>query len=182
MLGAPIGTQQYVVRQLKAKSTEHAVLLDSRCGSRPSSLVFAHLPWFDPCELQFEDGQTTAGAAVCGERRRERWAMSATGSLHRRGGRQNKVGHNTSVLAWKSGFGKCTQNRRSRTSGDFGGLSRYDPQPPRHRQTVQSTVSRRFGFVNESWESESSQFSLWNRWLTAHDISWRTRMSRVNPD
>ena len=72
VLGAPIGTQEYVVRQLKAKSTEHAVLLDSRCGSRPSSLVFAHLPWFDPCELQFEDGQTTAGAAVCGERRRER--------------------------------------------------------------------------------------------------------------
>ena len=72
VLGAPIGTQEYVVRQLKAKSTEHAVLLDSRCGSRPSSLVFAHLPWFDPCELQFEDGQTTAGAAACGGRRRER--------------------------------------------------------------------------------------------------------------
>ena len=108
--------------------------------------------------------------------------MSATGNLHRRRGRQNKVGHNTSVLEWTSGFGKCTQNRRSRTSGEFGGLSRYDPQPPRHRQTVQSTVSRRFGFVNESWESENSQFSFWNRWLTAHDISWRTRMSRVNPN
>ena len=108
--------------------------------------------------------------------------MFATGDWRRRRGRQNKVGHNTSVLEWTSGFGKCTQNRRSRTSGEFGGLSRYDPQPPRHRQTVQSRVSRRFGFVNESWESDSSQFSLWNRWLTAHDISLRTRMSRVNPD
>ena len=72
VLGAPIGTQEYVMRQFKAKSTEHAVLSDSRCRNRPSILVFAHLPWFDPCELQFEDGhlkdgQTTAGAAVCGE-------------------------------------------------------------------------------------------------------------------
>ena len=67
VLGARIGTQEHVMRQLNAKSTEHAVLLDSRCGSRPSSLVFSLLPWFDPCELQFEDGQTTAGAAVCGD-------------------------------------------------------------------------------------------------------------------
>ena len=53
----------------------------------------------------------------------------------------------------------------------------------RHTTDRQSkAVSRHFGFVNESWERDSSQFSLWNRWLRANDISWRTRMSRVNPD
>ena len=65
------------MRQLKAKSTEQAVLLDSRCGSRPSILVFAHLPWFDPCELQFEDGllrmvRPQLVQQFAGERRRER--------------------------------------------------------------------------------------------------------------
>ena len=40
VLGAPIGTQEYVMRQLKAKSTEHAVLLDRRRCSCPSSFGF----------------------------------------------------------------------------------------------------------------------------------------------
>ena len=116
--------------------------------------------------------------------------MSATGNWHRRRGRQNKVGHNTSVLAWKSGFGKCSQNQRSRTSGELG-LSRHDPQPPRHSGSLhrdwlhgQCRAEFRgiFGFVNESSKRDSSQFPLGKRWLRVTDLSWRTRVIRVNPD
>ena len=89
VLGAPIGTLEYVMRQLKAKSKERAVLLDRipAVAVVQAALAFAPLPWFDPCELQFEDGQTAAGAAVCEERRRERLAVFATGDWHRRRGR-----------------------------------------------------------------------------------------------
>ena len=51
--GAPIGTLEYVMRQLKDKSKEHAVLLDRipAVAVVQAALAFAHLPWCDPCEL-----------------------------------------------------------------------------------------------------------------------------------
>ena len=51
--GAPIGTLEYVMRQLKAKSKEHAVLLDRipAVAVVQAALAFARLPWCDPCEL-----------------------------------------------------------------------------------------------------------------------------------
>ena len=52
-------------------------------GRLSSSLDFAPFLWFDPCDLQFEDCQTTVGVAVCGEARQERLALSATGDGHR---------------------------------------------------------------------------------------------------
>ena len=49
-----VGSPECVIRPLDAKSTEHAVLLDR----------IPAVADVEACEIQFEDGETTAGAAL----------------------------------------------------------------------------------------------------------------------
>ena len=77
----PNDTQEDATRQLEDKSREHAVLLYRISAVTDSQALTSSLR-FDPCELQFEDGQTKVGGAVCGEARRERSAVSTMGRRH----------------------------------------------------------------------------------------------------
>ena len=111
---ASIGTQEHVMRQLKAQSTEHAVLLE-----RIPVVAVVHAAWL---------------LLLCrGSKRRDDENVSQC--LRRVIGTAEEADRTKwdTTLPFSSGgpgLGICSQNQGSRTLGEFGGLSRDDPQLP----------------------------------------------------
>ena len=174
VLGAPIGSPEYVIRQLEAKSTEHAVLLD-----RIPAVTDVQAAWLlllfcgATCEQLAQQFAEAHDENVWQCLRR---VISTTDEADR-----TKWGATLPFSLGGLGLGSAVRTREAAHWVSWA--DSFEMICNRHPTVAAlSRVLRRCGFVNGSWTRDSSHFPLGKHWRMANDLPVKMRTNQVNPN